>query len=138
VNTQLLANVTPLMHVGKNNFRPPPKVDSRVVRIEPKNPPPPVNFVEWDGLLRLLFTRKNKTLRAVLVTKNVLAMLESNMRTLKALKNEPIPEEGLNVKALIDQVLEETGCSQKRAAKMRLDEFLELLVAFNDAGIHFA
>lgn len=33
-----------LKQVGKNNFRPPPKVESSVVRIEPKNPPPPVNF----------------------------------------------------------------------------------------------
>ena len=45
VNTQLLAKVDQLMKVGRNNFRPPPKVESRVVRIEPKNPPPPVNFV---------------------------------------------------------------------------------------------
>ena len=27
--------------VGKNNFRPPPKVESSVVRIEPRQPPPP-------------------------------------------------------------------------------------------------
>jgi 16S rRNA A1518/A1519 N6-dimethyltransferase RsmA/KsgA/DIM1 with predicted DNA glycosylase/AP lyase activity len=44
VNTQLLARVAQLMKVGKNNFRPPPKVESRVVRIEPRDPPPPVNF----------------------------------------------------------------------------------------------
>jgi 18S rRNA (adenine1779-N6/adenine1780-N6)-dimethyltransferase len=44
VNTQLLAKVDQLLKVGRNNFRPPPKVESRVVRIEPKNPPPPVNF----------------------------------------------------------------------------------------------
>ncbi|KAJ8316565.1 hypothetical protein KUTeg_005887 [Tegillarca granosa] len=30
--------------IGKNNFRPPPKVESSVVRIEPRNPPPPINF----------------------------------------------------------------------------------------------
>lgn len=48
------------MKVGKNNFKPPPKVDSSVVRIEPKNPPPPINYVEWDGLLRICFIRKNK------------------------------------------------------------------------------
>ena len=46
-----------LLKVGKNNFRPPPKVDSSVVRIEPRNPPPPVNFLEWDGLVRLCFGR---------------------------------------------------------------------------------
>jgi hypothetical protein len=33
------------MKVGKNNFRPPPKVESRVVRIEPIVPIPSVNFV---------------------------------------------------------------------------------------------
>ena len=32
------------MQVGKNNFRPPPKVESSVVRLEPRNPPPPINF----------------------------------------------------------------------------------------------
>ena len=52
VNTQLLAKVDHLMKVSKNSFRPPPKVDSSVVRIEPLNPPTPVNFVEWDGLVR--------------------------------------------------------------------------------------
>jgi 18S rRNA (adenine1779-N6/adenine1780-N6)-dimethyltransferase len=45
------------MKVGKANFRPPPKVDSQVVRIELKNPPPPINFIEWDGLVRMLFNR---------------------------------------------------------------------------------
>lgn len=82
-----------LAQVGKNNFRPPPKVESSVVRIEPKNPPPPINFQvsfalvirpyscwcqpsvcnqpawsslwkEWDGLVRIAFVRKNKTLSA--------------------------------------------------------------------------
>ena len=38
--------------VGKNNFRPPPKVESSVVRIEPRNPPPPINFqVKCHALL---------------------------------------------------------------------------------------
>lgn len=51
VNTQLLAKVDQLMKVGRNNFRPPPKVESRVVRIELRNPPPPVDFIEWDGMV---------------------------------------------------------------------------------------
>lgn len=51
VNTQLLAKVDQLLKVGRNNFRPPPKVESRVVRIQCKQPPPPVNFVEWDGMV---------------------------------------------------------------------------------------
>merc|ERR1712238_255489 len=86
VNTQLLARVDQLMKVGRNNFRPPPKVESRVVRIEPRNPPPPINFIEWDGMVRLLFNRKNKTLRSVLMTKPTIKMLAENMRTHESLK----------------------------------------------------
>ncbi len=36
-----------------------------MVRIEPRNPPPPINFMEWDGLVKLCFGRKNKTLGAI-------------------------------------------------------------------------
>ena len=44
VNTQLLASVRSLLKVGRKNFVPPPKVESRVVKIEPLNPPPPIDF----------------------------------------------------------------------------------------------
>jgi len=72
VNTQLLARTTHLLKVGKNNFRPPPKVDSSVVRIEPRPiNTVPVNFKEWDGLVRLCFGRKNKTLGGIFRTKTV-------------------------------------------------------------------
>jgi 18S rRNA (adenine1779-N6/adenine1780-N6)-dimethyltransferase len=88
VNTQLLARVEQLMKVGRNNFRPPPKVESRVVRIEPRNPPPPVNFLEWDGMVRLCFNRKNKTLRASFTNKLVLELLLKNAVTLASLRGE--------------------------------------------------
>jgi 18S rRNA (adenine1779-N6/adenine1780-N6)-dimethyltransferase len=80
VNTQLLARVDMLMKVGKNNFRPPPKVESNVVRIEPRNPPPPINFQEWDGLTRITFVRKNKTLSAAFKQSAVIAMMEKNYK----------------------------------------------------------
>ncbi|CAL9074519.1 unnamed protein product [Musa textilis] len=86
VNTQLLARVSHLLKVGRNNFRPPPKVDSAVVRIEPRRPLPPVSFKEWDGLVRLCFNRKNKTLGSIFRQKNVLSLLEKNYKTLQALQ----------------------------------------------------
>ena len=44
-NCQLLAKCDHLLKVSRNSFKPPPNVDSSVVRIEPKHPPPPVNFL---------------------------------------------------------------------------------------------
>eukprot|EP01025_Chloroclados_australasicus_P051473 TRINITY_DN5991_c1_g1_i2.p2 TRINITY_DN5991_c1_g1~~TRINITY_DN5991_c1_g1_i2.p2 ORF type:complete len:405 (+),score=61.88 TRINITY_DN5991_c1_g1_i2:122-1336(+) len=90
VNTQLLARVSHLLKVGRQNFRPIPKVDSSVVRIEPRNPPPPINFLEWDGLVRLCFLRKNKTLGAIFRLTNTLQLLESNHKTLKAMETQDV------------------------------------------------
>jgi 18S rRNA (adenine1779-N6/adenine1780-N6)-dimethyltransferase len=81
VNVQLLARVDHLLKVSKNSFKPPPKVESSVVRIEPKYPPPPINFTEWDGLVRLCFMRKNKTLSGIFRLKQVLKMLHANFIT---------------------------------------------------------
>lgn len=80
VNVQLLAKVDHLIKVSKNSFKPPPKVESSVVRIEPKYPPPPIDFTEWDGLVRLCFMRKNKTLGAIFRVKHVIAMLFENFK----------------------------------------------------------
>lgn len=44
VNVQLVSNVALLFKVGKKNFRPPPKVESAVIRIEPKSPFPEIDF----------------------------------------------------------------------------------------------
>lgn len=87
VNTQLLAKVSHVMKVGKNNFRPPPKVESSVIRLEPINPAPPINFQEWDGLLRILFVRKHKTVSANFKTTSILTMLTENYRTYCSLNN---------------------------------------------------
>ncbi|KAI0564983.1 Ribosomal RNA adenine dimethylase [Gracilaria domingensis] len=75
MNVQLLARVSHLMKVPRNNFRPPPKVESFVVRVQPRKPRPDVDFVEWDALLRLCFQRKHRMLRAMFGRKKVLAEL---------------------------------------------------------------
>jgi len=137
VNCQLLAKVTHVLKVGKNNFRPPPKVESSVVRIKPHNPPPPVNFLEWDGLVRLCFGRKNKTLGAIFKTKAVAELLEANYKTYCSLNSIEISE-NFDAKAKISSLLQEIDYSDKRAQKMDLDDFLKLLVHLNKNHLHFA
>lgn len=85
------------MKVGKQNFRPPPQVESSVVRMEPKlgKDRPAVSWAEWDGLLRIVFSRKNKTIRASFGTKEVRAMLEKNFRTWCALNNVAVDDTAL-------------------------------------------
>jgi 18S rRNA (adenine1779-N6/adenine1780-N6)-dimethyltransferase len=152
VNTQLLAKVDQLLKVGKNNFRPPPKVESRVVRIELKNPPPPVNFVEWDGMIRLLFNRKNKTLRSVLMTKSTLKLLEENRKTWKSLQQQQQQQNNKSstssamddsdaeetVQQILERIMARPEYKDKRARNLDLDDFLQLLADFHSEGIHFS
>jgi len=84
VNVQLLARVDHLMKVSKKNFCPPPKVESSVVRIEPRHPLPNINFTEWDGLLRICFSRKNKTLGAIFKQKTILELLFKNFKQINS------------------------------------------------------
>lgn len=197
VNAQFWAKITHVMKVGKNNFKPPPQVESSVVRIEPKmgKDRPNVSWDEWDGLLRVCFVRKNKTLCASwLGTKEVLAMVERNYRTWCAMNGVPVDESlvegdaedgqdmdveddgpaGDNmdvdgevpdfkefrssaaaapktkskrrktkaaelVREKVRKVLEDvTELADKRAGKCDENDFLRLLFAFNEEGIHFS
>nr|XP_048707614.1 probable dimethyladenosine transferase isoform X1 [Caretta caretta] len=137
INTQLLARVDHLMKVGRNNFKPPPKVESSVVRIEPKNPPPPINFQEWDGLVRIAFVRKNKTLSAAFKSSAVQQLLDQNYRIHCSIHNIEIPED-FKIAEKIQMVLKNTGFSEKRARSMDIDDFIRVLHGFNSEGIHFS
>ncbi|KAK8069555.1 hypothetical protein PG994_006171 [Apiospora phragmitis] len=94
VNSQFWAKITHILKVGKKNFSPPPLVESAVVRIEPKvgSDRPNVSFEEWDGMLRICFNRRNKTLRASWYTKEVLNMVERNYRIWCSLNNVAIDD----------------------------------------------
>ena len=87
-NVQLFARVEHILKVGKSNFRPAPNVESSVVRITPKNPPPPIRFEEFDGLGRVLFSRRNKMVRAGFGAKGVIEMLEANWKSWLAQRDE--------------------------------------------------
>ena len=109
-----------------------------------KQPRPNIDFNEWDGLLRICFVRKNKTIAAGFKSNNVLEILEKNYKTFLATQND----DAMNVdsqadmteivKQKIDTVLKETGYADHRSAKMDQTDFLKLLYAFHQVGIHFA
>lgn len=150
-NVQMFARVEHVMKVGKGNFRPPPQVESSVVRIKPYNPPPAVKFEEFDGLNRIVFSRTHKTLRANFKAKGIKEMIEKNYKTWCAM-NEKMIDDDFDAWALIEQVLAETLVPAKtldedeqrpafgdmRAAVLSGNDLLELLKAFNLRGVHFA
>lgn len=134
LNAKLFVKVTRVCKVDKGSFNPPPLVDSMVVKIVPRDPPMQVNFREWDGLMRIVFCRKNKTLHANFNTKPVLKTLEDNYKTYCSLHGATPTG---NFKELLFGVLKESGFSESRSAKLSMDQYFQLLLAFNQKGIHF-
>ena len=102
VNVQLLSKVEHIMKVSKKNFVPPPKVESSVVRIEPIHPLPQINFIEWDGMLRICFSRKNKTLGAIFKQKKILDMVYKNYVKFKNSNNDNDEKNNDNVIKVVD------------------------------------
>ncbi|KAI9675609.1 MAG: Dimethyladenosine transferase [Caeruleum heppii] len=110
VNAQMYAKITHILKVGRNNFNPPPQVESSVVRLEPKYPRPDISYDEWDGLLRIVFVRRNKTLAAGFRGKAVMGLVERNYRTWCATHDvvlEDGPVEAGDAGAM--EVMEENG-----------------------------
>lgn len=130
-NVQLYAKVDLVLKVSRNSFRPPPQVDSSVVRLAPLDPPPPVRFEEFDGLTRIAFNRRNKSLRANMQASGVKEMLTFNRQAM------PVAQD-MDVDQIIDKVLEECEAHDSRAAKMDVEDFLALLAAFHKYGLHFS
>lgn len=112
------------MKVGKGNFRPPPLVESSVVRMSPRDPPPKVRFEEFDGLTRVVFSRRNKTVRACFGAKGVKELLEANYKTWCSETGKMI-EDQEDFKVKVENILTESGYSDERAAKMDVDDLLK-------------
>ena len=53
-----------------------------------------------------------------------------------SLNDEMVPED-LSLRALVDGVLNDIKFREKRARTMDIDDFMRLLAAFNEKGIHF-
>lgn len=136
LNVRLFARAVRLFDVKPGSFIPVPQVHSTVIKLEPRLPSPQVDFNEWDALIRVVFSRRRKTLRAQFKKLSTISMLEQNYKVWCTLSGEkpsrtPFPE-------LVESVLQEEGFLRERAFAMELEDLHALLKAFNRRGIHFA
>lgn len=157
VNVNLVATVKHVMDVSKRDFVPCPKVDSLVVRIEPKRELLDVDLEEWRPFVRACFSKKNKTLGAIFKQKSRVREL------LKMATGEPTGrheeedyddgdaedanaveedegDDAAEMRVLKDKLvatLREGGFEGKRSSKLSIGELLRLLALFNKAGIYF-
>jgi 18S rRNA (adenine1779-N6/adenine1780-N6)-dimethyltransferase len=73
-----------------------------------------------------------------MITKSVMTLLEDNRRTLQSLQPDKIIDDSRSIQTVVEEILEREPWKGQRASKMDLDDFLQLLQEFNEAGIHFS
>lgn len=88
-------------------------------------------------MLRICFNRKNKTLASEFKTNQVLQTLRHNYLVYCKIKKVEVDEESLDIKSMIDEILTERKMADCRSRTMEIDDFLQLMCAFNQKGIHF-
>jgi len=135
LNTRLFCKVSCVCKVSRGSFNPPPEVDSMVVKIVPRDPPIKVDFKEWDGLMRICFGRKRKTLRASFLMTHTLRTLEDNYKTWCALTGTAASKESM--RDMVLEALTAANLLEVRAIRIDLDTYFRLLLEFNKRGIHF-
>jgi 18S rRNA (adenine1779-N6/adenine1780-N6)-dimethyltransferase len=148
VNTQLLAEARLVMRIAAAQFRPPPRVDSAVVLLRPRGWPVGIDFPEWDALLRVCFSGKNKTLRSLFGGKTVLAALARRRwgappapppgdAVVATAAGAAARSELAGARADVLAVLAALGGEKWRANAMPIDAFRALYEALTAAGFRF-
>jgi 18S rRNA (adenine1779-N6/adenine1780-N6)-dimethyltransferase len=145
VNCQMLADCEIVLKVGKEQFRPPPKIDSAVVRISPKNIESTLrprnlfengsSFEEWDAFLRILFASKNKMLRTVLTRSKPALLRLTSLRNGSGIFTDEDVEKS---KVDLEQTLLSTETTNLRANAMTLAQFRILFDALFKVGFRFS
>ncbi|KAH9580070.1 Ribosomal RNA adenine methyltransferase KsgA/Erm [Trypanosoma melophagium] len=136
VNSQLLARCSHLMKISKNSFNPPPKVESSVIRLDPKHPAPNVDFEEWDGLVKFIFNRKNKKVSSIFRTKNALQTLYEKYCSYQKMEGAKEVKSLAEFKELLESVIQ-NPVFEKRARVLDQEAITDLLCRFTTNGIHF-
>lgn len=65
-------------------------------------------------------------------------LLEENRQTVKSLAKTDDMIDDRPIADILDEILARDPWKNLRASKMDLDQFLQLLTEFNEAGIHFS
>ena len=108
-----------------------------MIRLDPKHPPPAVDFDEWDGLVKMIFNRKNKKVTSIFRTKTALQQLYDRYCSYAKMEGKTEPNMPVErFKEVLELVLKDP-LFDRRGRSLNLDDISQMLHLFQAHGIHF-
>ena len=116
-------------------FYPVPPIESAVVRLTPRNPPPMFDFKEFDALTRTAFIDKRKNLKTVFSRPSVVKLLEVNYKNFCSFNR--VATTTVSFPKYLLSVLESVGLDDYPVKQLPPEAMEALLLALHQAGIYF-
>lgn len=117
-------------------FYPVPPVESAVVRLTPRVPPPQFDFAEFNALTKIAFIEKRRGLKTLFKRPFVQKMLETNYKkycSFHRIATSPVP-----FPEYLKGVIESTGLADVPVKQLPPEAMEELLSRLNESGIFFS
>ena len=116
-------------------FYPVPPVESALVRLTPRNPPPVFDFKEFSAMTKIAFIEKKRSLKSVFSRPFVEKTLELNYKNYCSYHR--LPTSTLPFPQYLQSVLTDSGLAEYPAKHLAPDAMEYLLTLFHDRGIYF-
>ncbi|TEB18283.1 hypothetical protein C9890_0415, partial [Perkinsus sp. BL_2016] len=116
-------------------FYPVPPIESALVRLTPRNPPPMFNFAEFSAMTKIAFIEKKRGLKTVFSRPFVERTLEAHYKQFCSYHR--IPTSTLAFPKYLQSALTDSGLAEYPAKHLAPEAMEHLLGLFHERGIFF-
>lgn len=135
MNASLYIRSERVMRINGGMFFPVPPVESALVLLTPRFPAPPIDFAEFDALVRLCFLDKKRMIRNIFDRPTLMKEMERDYkeychRNKKYIDIRPFPK-------YLNHLIENSNLGDACARKLPPEAMQHLLECFHAGGIYF-
>jgi 18S rRNA (adenine1779-N6/adenine1780-N6)-dimethyltransferase len=136
MNASIFVRTERLQRINGACFYPVPPVESALVRLTPRNPPPVFDLVEFNAMTKIAFIEKKRALKVVFSRPFVELTLERNYKNYCSFHR--IPTSALPFPKYLQSALADSGLADYPVKHLNPEAMEYLLNFFHERGIFFS
>lgn len=135
MNMSLFFRTERLARINGASFYPVPPIESALIRLDPRNPPPVFDFEESNALVKTCFIEKKTNLKRAFTRPSIVKLLEINYKSFCSFHQQPTSP--LPFSKYLESAISDSGLSQYCAKQLPPEAIEHLLETLNQRGIYF-